>query len=371
MNLALTRRSLEMLALAERARMAIRRRSAAGRMDRQRSEFYDSVWREAASRLGGRIESLADGLLEISFGGRTIRVCRNYTPLDDPVTLLLAGNKPAVAKLLARHSLPVPRHAEFTLDDIRPAVAFLQQWGRSCVVKPAKDTGAGHGVTTGVATSWQLIRAAATAAAFGSELIIEEQVAGDNYRMLYLDGVLLDAVRRGPPSVVGDGRSNIRALVRRANAARLAAGYAAAQTLITFDADMRRTLADQRLTLRTVPPAGSRVIVKTVINDNASADNEAATDQLCDEVVAAGAEAARAVGARLAGVDVVTADPSRPLEETGGAVLEVNTTPGFYYHYMKQGGRFDVAHYVLRALLEDRAATRWDLPVAVPCGNGQ
>ena len=43
--------------------------------------------------------------------------------------------------------------------------------------------------------------------------------------------------------------------------------------------------------------------------------------------------AARAVGVRLAGVDLITPDASLPLDAAGGVILEVNATPGLQYHY--------------------------------------
>ena len=36
----------------------------------------------------------------------------------------------------------------------------------------------------------------------------------------------------------------------------------------------------------------------------------------------------------LAGVDVITPDPSRPLVESGGVINEVNGTPGLHHHYL-------------------------------------
>ena len=73
---------------------------------------------------------------------------------------------------------------------------------------------------------------------------------------------------------------------------------------------------------------------------------------VCDAVVAAGAEAAQAVGARLAGVDVITPDITLPLGEAGGVVIEVNTTPGYYYHYMQRDSRVPVASLIVQRLLE-------------------
>jgi cyanophycin synthetase len=238
------------------------------------------------------------------------------------------------------------------------ATDFLAEIGRDCVVKPASDTGGGEGVTTGIRTPRQLAWAATLAAQAGGRMLVEEQVAGANYRLLYLDGVLLDAVERRPPSVTGDGRSTIRRLVEEVNAARLRTGSTISQVLLTIDMDMEQTLARQGLSPSSVPAADVVVPVKTVINQNFAADNVTVTDRLCRSLVADGARAARTVGVRLAGVDVITPDPTVPLAESGGVILEVNTTPGFHYHYHKSDGSFPVAVRVLERLFHDAQANR-------------
>ena len=43
-------------------------------------------------------------------------------------------------------------------------------------------------------------------------------------------------------------------------------------------------------------------------------------------------EAARVVGLDIAGVDVIATDISRPLEEQGGVIVEVNAAPGLRMH---------------------------------------
>ena len=156
------------------------------------------------------------------------------------------------------------------------------------MVKPASGTGGGQGVTTGVRTPRQLARAAVLAAQAGGDMLLEEQIPGDNYRLLYLDGVLLDAIQRRPPAVVGDGRSSVRPLVEKANAERLRRGSAISQVLISMDMDMRHTLAAQGLALSSVPEAGAVVPVKTVISQNIAADNLTVTDRLCPSLVADG-----------------------------------------------------------------------------------
>lgn len=346
-------RILKTLSLWHRGRNSLRRRSAAAQSQvEHRSQFYEAAWREAASALGAAVAPLGAGILEISLGEARTRVRNNYTPLDDPITLAVAGNKPLVYRMLRDEGLPVPRYLEFSLDDLAPARAFLRCLGGHCVVKPAADTGAGHGVTTGVCTPWGLCRAAAAAAAHGRDLLIEEQVPGDVFRLLFLEGELLDAVVRTPPTVVADGASSILGLIERVNAERSARGAEIGQVLISVDLDVRNTLAAQGWRLASVPPPGTQVRLKTVVNDNAGLENLPARSLLCESIVADAARAACAIGARLAGVDVLTADPALPLADAGGAILEINTTPGFFYHYRQRKATVPVALPVLRRLLE-------------------
>ena len=330
-----------------------RDRRAAGK---HLTEFYDRVWREAAAHLGATYTPLGSGIAEILLGGIQTRVMGYTCSIDDPVTLAIAGDRPLTHQLLVKAGLPIPRSAEFTLNDMARAVEFMESARRECVVKPARGTGGGRGVTTSIRRRSDLALAAAAAAVYGDDLLIEEQLEGANYRLLYLDGVLLDSYVRQPPTVTGDGRATVARLVRRANSERLKRGTGLSQVLLTIDMDMRQTLANQGLSLRSVPPAGAVVTLKTVVNENCGTDNATATHLLCDSIIADGARAADALQVRLAGVDIVTPDPRVPLAAAGGAILEVNTTPGFYYHYHKREGAFPVAVHLLKKLLADHPA---------------
>jgi D-alanine-D-alanine ligase-like ATP-grasp enzyme len=327
-----------------------RRRQA----DRHRVAFYDRAWREAAEELGGKFEPIGGGVSEIVVDDFRTRVIENTCAIDDPVTLAVLADKPLTYRILEEESVPVPRHLPFTLKTVGAAREFMRDVGADCVVKPAAGTGGGRGVTTGIRTPFHLARSATAAAVYGDALLVEEQVAGDNYRLLYLDGELVDAFVRRAPGVTGDGRSSVARLVRQANDDRLRHGAGRSQVLLTVDMDVRRTLARQGLTLRSVPPRGEEVTLKTVVNENGGADNACAMDRLCPSIVGDCARAVRALRVRLAGVDVITRDPSVPLHASAGVVLEVNAPPNFYYHYHKRGGAYPVAKHVLRRLMGDR-----------------
>ena len=340
-----------------------RRREA----DRHRVAFYDRAWREAAEALGGSWDSIGSGIAEVRVGDFYTRVTENTCAIDDPVTLAVLADKPLTYRAVRGEGVPVPPHTTFSLKTVGRAVEFLRHAGGDCVVKPASGTGGGRGITTGVRTPWQLARAAAAAAVYGEQLLVEKQVAGDNYRLLYLDGELVDAFVRRPPMAVGDGRSSVARLVRAENERRLASEAGVSQVLLTADLDLRRTLARQGLSPRSVPRAGQPVVLKTVVNENAGEDNATATGMLCESIVEECARVVRALRVRLAGVDVITPDPAAPLADAGGVVLEVNAPPNFYYHYHKRDGAYPVALHVLRRLVADHEraeAVRREVEVA-------
>lgn len=342
-------RGLHFVALA-RAFVRYRnpRRRAIGR---HHVAFYDKAWRDAAAELGATCRPLGAGISEIELDGVRTRVVENTCGIDDPVTLAVLSDKLLTYRLLAEEALPTPRHAEFSLKELGPALAFLETHNGDCVVKPASGTGGGRGVTTGIRTVGQLARSAAIASVYCDELLIEEQIAGDNYRLLYLDGELIDAFVRRHPGVTGDGRSSVAQLVRGANDERSRHGAGISQVLLTIDMDMKRTLAKQGLSLRSVPEAGRAVTLKTVVNENSGQDNSSAARLLCQSVIDDGARAVKALRVRLAGVDLITSDPGVPLADSNGVVLEVNAPPNYYYHYQKRDGAFPVALHVLRRLL--------------------
>jgi D-alanine-D-alanine ligase-like ATP-grasp enzyme len=326
------------------------RTSAKRQVEQRRSLFYRKVWQEAAEAVGASLRPLDASLLEIRCGDLVVRVRDNLTSLDDPVTVLVAGDKPLVYRLFAERGIPVPKHLLCSSRDLVSAWRFVQTTSRPCVVKPARSSAGGTGITTGIRGRGRLATAMARAGAYCDDLVIEHQLDGGVYRLLYFDGVLLDAVLRRPPTVRGDGRSSVAQLIEAENQDRARGGIEASQSLIKIDWELRHTMRDQGYGLHSIPAMGAMVRVKNVVNDNRRDDNESAVECLCPSIIETGAEAAAATGARLAGVDVMTTDPAIPLRESHGAVLEVNTTPGYYCHYMRRGRGVPVAAMLLQRL---------------------
>src|SRR2546423_1042945 len=130
---------------------------------RRRVGFYERGWREAAEELGATWKALGSGVTEIVLDEARTWVSDNTCAIDDPVTLAVLADKALTHRLLEEEGLPVPRHAVFTLKSVQRAIEFLEEIGGDCVIKPARGTGGGRGITAGVRTRWHLARAAAAA----------------------------------------------------------------------------------------------------------------------------------------------------------------------------------------------------------------
>lgn len=325
----------------ERARLGAER---AGRV-------YEWIWRDAAAELGAEVSERGPGSLELSLNGRTARVERQVTGIDEVPAVERSRDRAAVQARLRELGLAVPPYVEFAPSAPRPALAFLAVGG-PCVVKPGSGTGAGYGVTCGVRSRHDLVRASLEAARHAGRLLLERQAPGAMYRILVLDGEVVATVRRDPPHLVGDGSSSVADLVLAENRRRLAAGGYAGLSALRIDLDLLFTLKASRRVLRTIVPAGERIAVKTSSSDAGTADNEP-QDAVGDELAAEAVAATSAAGLRLAGVDVVTPDPGRGLTAAGGALVEVNATPGLHHHYLvRDSARTQrVAVTVLRRLL--------------------
>jgi cyanophycin synthetase len=309
----------------------------------QRVDEYRGYWSAAAAAIGATFHDLEAGVWEVRRGTRRTRIVNFVTECDDPVTLHVAGDKPFVYRLAAAAGVPVPEHRVVTLEQLADAAAFLDVVRAPVVVKPARHSSSGLGITAGVRTRRQLASAVALASLYDRHVLVERLVPGESYRLLFLEGRLLHAVRRRGLRVTGDGRRTVADLTA-------AAGIGPVER----DPVAVETLRLQRLALDAVAVAGREVLVRGVPSSHPVTselrtvyDEAVPLSQCGADLVRDARQMVLRVGSEFAGVDVITTDPTVSLRASGGAFIEINTTPGIHHHYV--GSR-----------------TNGDVPVAVP-----
>lgn len=313
------------------------------------------IWSEAADRLGVEFRELDDGVFGFGEGEERQCVWLHVTPLDDDEARGRALDKAISHRLMVEEGVPVPEQIPFDVGDLGPAVTALGEG--SWVVKPAGGTSSGQGATPDVRRFEDLQRAAVRAARSGGSQLLERQVFGEEYRVLLLDGEPLGAIRRHAPQVFGDGQSTIADLVHAENRRRLEAGGEAGLRVITLDLDALLALGHAGLNPRSVPAAGRAVTVKTSRSQGGARDAETVpVSDFSPELIAELGRAATALGLTVAGIDLLTPDIGRSLAAAGGAVIEINGTPGLHYHYLvrEPESAVPVAVPLLERILSER-----------------
>jgi D-alanine-D-alanine ligase-like ATP-grasp enzyme len=311
------------------------------------------VWADAAGELSATMTEVERGRFEIRRGAAVAFVTGQTVPLNSRSAMALTADKPAVYELLAGAGLPIPEHRLFALNDLNAAREFLALHD-SCVVKPARGSG-GDGVTGEVRTLGEFRRAALVASRFAPQLLIERQVVGEVFRLLVLDGQVLDVIRRRRPTVTGDGRSTVEELVFAEYDRRIRGEGNPGLKPFIVDLDCILSLKRAGVPLWAVLPEGSTLQIKTVTNYNNPDDNERFPGSISPALAAEVTAAAEALGLRLAGVDVITPSPTAALGPSGGAIIDVNEAPGLHHHahVADADGGTHVAVPILRAVLDD------------------
>ena len=325
---------------------------------------------EAARRRGIPVRRLNDmSLLQLGWGSRQQRLQASITGATSHLAVEAAGNKALAKSLLEAAGLPVPRgEVVRTLAGAQEAAARI----RGPVVTKPLDGNHGRGVSVGLKTPEQVAFGFEQAIAHGRRVIVEEQYVGADYRALVVDGKLAAVAERRPPTVRGDGKRSIRALIEAVNAdPRRGEGHEKVLTRLKHGPAMDAVLAEQGLTLDSVPEPGRTVKLAGTANLSTGGEAIDRTDVIHPENRRICEDAARAVGLDVAGIDLLCPDITRPVRETGGGIVEVNAAPGLRMHlHPSEGTPRDVAGPIIDSLYPKGARSR--IPVIAITGtNGK
>ena len=308
-------------------------------------------------------------MVQFGWGSRQRRIQAAETDRTSAVAEAIAQDKELSKILLHGAGVPVPAG--------RPVLSAEDAWAAACeidgavVVKP-QDGNQGKGVAVNLVSREQIEAAYAVAFQVSDEVLVERYIPGHDYRLLVVGDKLVAAARRDPPLVVGDGMHDIVELVERVNSdPRRGAGHATSLTRIRLDEVALARLASGGLTPESIPPRGSRVILRNNANLSTGGTATDVTDDVHPEFAAQAVAAAQTIGLDIAGVDVVCDSVLRPLEEQGGGIVELNAAPGLRMHLQPSFGKGrPVGEAIIGHMFADGDEARIPL-VAVAGTNGK
>ncbi|OUW69237.1 MAG: hypothetical protein CBD65_00415 [Synechococcus sp. TMED205] len=288
---------------------------------------------QAARRRGIAVSLVSDlmtpyPLLQLGTGCRSRLLSYSASDGESALGANICGNKQLSHTLLQRLGIPVPHQALVPIDAGTELLRrVLAQVGDPCVVKPASQE-QGRGVSLNIRGVEALRQAIARAGGYGdAAVLVEQQCPGTYYRLVVLNQQLAWLVQSEPPFVIGDGKLNITALLEQANQARLHKPKAPwLPTSSEAAAIHAAALADQGFTPTSIPKAGQKVVV-TAINPEQRKDwvrQKLLPHEIDPSYSAMASAIAKTLAMSNLGIDVLSTDIRRPLQDPGSVVLELN-----------------------------------------------
>ncbi|MEY4604833.1 MAG: cyanophycin synthetase, partial [Bacteroidota bacterium] len=269
-------------------------------------------------------------LCQLGYGANQKRIQATVTSETSSIGVELACNKEDTKYMLEQAEVPVPRgeiiRRESSLEETCKYVGF------PLVIKPV-DGNHGRGITVNINSYEDALVAFRAAKNVSNAIIVEKYITGVDYRLLVINHKLVAAALRTPAHVIGDGTSTIQQLIDEVNSdPRRGFGHEKVLTQITVN-DLTLGLIEAKgYTPNTVLEKGETLILKDTANLSTGGTAEDVTDYVHPANISMAERISRIIDLDICGIDIMTTDITKPLKETGGAVLEVNAGPGFRMH---------------------------------------
>ncbi|MGV3311038.1 bifunctional glutamate--cysteine ligase GshA/glutathione synthetase GshB [Streptococcus suis] len=281
----------------------------------------------------------------------------NMTSKDNYVIPLAMANKVVTKKILDQAGFPVPAGAEFSHKE--EALRYYGQVASSAIVVKPKSTNFGLGISIfqEPASLADYEKALDIAFSEDSHVLVEEFVAGTEYRFFILDGKCEAVLLRVAANVVGDGQSTIRELVEQKNQDPLRGRDHRSPLEIINLGDIELLMLEQQgYTPDTVLPEGVQAFLRGNSNISTGGDSIDMTDQMDETYKQLAADMATAMGAWACGVDLIIPDRTKPAskEEPNCTCIELNFNPAMYLHtYTYAGPGQSITPKILRKLFPE------------------
>ena len=331
-----------------------------------------SIVEEAASRGIPWIRLNKYSLCQLGYGANQKRIQATVTSETSSIGVELACDKEDTKYLLEQAEVEVPRGDIIRRErSLKEACRYV---GFPLVIKPI-DGNHGRGITVDIQNYDDALQAFhhAKESSKSGAIIVEKFIEGQDYRLLVINNKLVAAAIRTPAHVIGDGKSTVQELIDEVNKdPRRGYGHENVLTQITVNELTKTIIKDAGYTLDSIIDKGEKLILKDTANLSTGGTAEDVTDIVHPANVSMAERISKIIDLDICGIDIMTTDISKPLSETGGAVLEVNAGPGFRMHLAPTTGLpRNVAAPVIDKLFPQKGDTGRIPIIAITGTNGK
>jgi cyanophycin synthetase len=272
--------------------------------------------------------------------GKEELMYKAISPLNATAYSKLSKNKRETIFTLKKAGIPVPEQIRIkTFEDIE----LFYKIHPKLVIKPIDSSG-GKGVIV-LPKENELQDAYNRALIVSKKIIAEEFIPGMNYRFLVLDDKVLAVALRLPPFIIGDGKSSVRTLIEDYNLENKRRGI----PIVKLNSYTWQVVENQGFRPDGILPVGKQLYTRLTANLSQGGSIKDVTATIDESYKVLAISAAKTVHLRLAGIDVISTDLTKPGNDC--RVIETNAAPGMRIHYKDESGaKLDVAKDIVKAV---------------------
>ncbi|MDD3242060.1 MAG: bifunctional glutamate--cysteine ligase GshA/glutathione synthetase GshB, partial [Bacilli bacterium] len=319
----------------------------------EKLELSTQILMKEAIKRGIKVEILdkTENFISLKKNGKVEYVKQaTKTSKDNYVTVLIMENKSVTKKVLLDSSIKVPEGIE--VNSMDEALNVIKDFVKIPIVIKPKSTNFGTGISIfkDGADEESIKRAFEIAFKYDNTVLIEEFINGKEYRFLVIDDKVVGILHRVPANVKGDGIKSITELVEIKNQDPLR-GYHYVTPLekINLDENAELFLKQQNKDFNYIPEKDEVVYLRENSNISTGGDSIDYTDDISEKFKIIAVNAAKAVNARICGVDMILEDYSD--ENSNYAIIELNFNPAIHIHcYPYEGVERKIGVEVLKVL---------------------
>lgn len=282
--------------------------------------FHYEVATKSSRFANAAVQGFRGELLSVSDGTKTHFFRRTLGDLTTRHASALAEDKQATKQRLIEHGIDVPDGIVVRRSDTKGIDAFLARYpSKRFLLKPLNGT-LGKGVIRDIAAEDVVEQVKASQR---EELLLEEFVQGDEYRLNIVSDRFVTAVARLPANVMGDGRLSVRELIEQKNEWRRRHPLYHHSPIGMQEAI--GCLALQGVTLDSLPEAGVTVWLGTAPSTHHGGDIQDRTNEVPLNARRTAVMAQKVLGLPTTGMDVIVHSAGTQAERA--VVLEANQMP--------------------------------------------
>ncbi len=272
------------------------------------------------------------------------------TSLDSYSTVLIMENKVVTKKVLKSNNIRVPLGEEF--NSLESALESLDRYKSIPLVVKPKSTNFGTGISIfpDGGNIEDLSKAFKLAFEYDRTVLVEEFIKGKEFRFLVIGDEVAGVLNRVPANVVGNGVDNIEKLVEEKNKSYLRGrGYKTPLEKIRLDEHVDLFLNQSGINTKYIPEKDEIIFLRENSNISTGGDSIDYTDVMPNRFKEIAVASAKAVGAKICGVDLMIENYED--EKSPYAIIELNFNPAIHIHsYPYKGVERKIAEKVIRLL---------------------